>query len=188
MTGRLALGSGIPLPQTAKRPWWSHWRRHDIESSAGLTRFPFLGPSSRSAGRRNGLCRVGGSVQVRSRFSIATWRPVPRDDRRRSGPEVLVNLAYCHSSFADRGCHPLDRATSHVPRRENAGSAGFQDHRLMLRWPLIAIGGRVKRGRAGRNVTVIVELDSTGEPRRVWNVADENEQGPGLDQMTLPRL
>jgi len=54
-----------------------------------------------------------------------------------------------------------------------------------LRSPLIAIGVRVERGRAGRHETAVVELDGAGEPCGIGIRADENEQGAGLDRVPL---
>jgi hypothetical protein len=79
--------------------------------------------------------RLTGSV-VRMPGQV-TGRSGPR---RRSGPEVIVDLADRHRPLADRGGHPFDRAATHVSRREHTGLAGLQHHRLTLRSHLIAIG------------------------------------------------
>ena len=72
--------------------------------------------------------------------------------------------------LANRGGHPFDRAATAVARCEHIGPAGRQHHRLALCSPLIAVGLRVERGRAGRfenRQRPALRLCHVGEARQV---------------------
>ncbi len=95
---------------------------------------------------------------------------------------MLADEADGDRAFADGGRYPLDRPAAHVPGREHAGQAGFQQVGITGQplpvGPAACLPAEI---RAREDEAVVVQLDRAGEPLCVRLGADENE-GPWLPE------
>ena len=85
---------------------------------------------------RLGLAAV---IHLDETRALEPLRTVPANDPLGDSPETPASAARAlelgldevngHGTFSDRGCDPFHRPAAHVTYREDAGPAGFEQHR-----------------------------------------------------------
>src|SRR6476469_4745192 len=137
--------------------------------SAGTSRALPEPPSDSPAHVASALADAAGSVyatKMRGLLNLAS------DGGSLQAAQVLMDEGDGHASFADRRCHALHGAETHVARGEDARHAGLEEIRITVVGPAAACGDIGAR----QYEAALVECDLGRQPGRVRIGADEDEQ------------
>src|SRR6266404_993585 len=102
--------------------------------------------------------------------------------------EVLVNELHCGRTFTHSGSDPLHRAMAYVTRGEYSGFARLQPEWIALKRPAarpMAFATASLQVRASKNESMIVNLYYFGEPFRVGQRSNEDEERVSGDYFFL---